>query len=448
MPLQDDDMEKRRSKREAMRRQQQAAAKRMRRTLLLAAAAVFMAVVGFLYLTEDQRTAMDANNPAPAALATTQATEPPTVARNQPTTTIHLRAAGDLNVTDSVITSGVAINGYDFTGVFRDVSAVLSNADLTVMNFEGNVCGGTYGSVTTSAPVRLLEDLRGCGVDLLQMANSCSINNGINGLATTLQNMRSVGIEPVGAYASAEEFRVSKGYTIVEVQGVKLAFVAFTKGLGGRGMPAGSKELVNILYEDYDSTYQKIDRNAIDAILKNVQAEQPDMTIAMLHWGSEYNDEISKTQSSIVSLMQKRGVDLILGTHPHTVQPIDFDKKKGTLVAYSLGDFFGDATRGGTNYSIILDVEITKDNTTGDTRITDYSYTPIYTVKETECPDQKRRVMRIDSAMYGYGVPPDSEENAGYHQRYLDSVTTSAYQAMVKALDRIEARLVMSKSSD
>ena len=124
-------------------------------------------------------------------------------------------------------------------------------------------------------------------------------------------------------------------------------------------------------------------------------------------------------------------MDIILGTHPHTLQPIVYDNVKGTLVAYSLGDFFGDADRGGTNYSIILDIEITKDASTGVTKVTDYSYTPIYTVTETECPDEKRRVVRIEQAL------------EAYEGNYLDSITKSCKEGMEKALTRIEERLVM-----
>ena len=67
----------------------------------------------------------------------------------------------------------------------------------------------------------------------------------------------------MGAYSSAAELRRSKGYTITEVQGVKVAFVAFTKGLGGRGMPAGNEDLVNLLYTDYSTEYKEIDRDRI-----------------------------------------------------------------------------------------------------------------------------------------------------------------------------------------
>ena len=430
MPLHDDEMNMRREKREAQRRKQQAEAKRLRITLILAAVVLVLCTAGIVFLTghsdSPQTTVAAETRPTQKP---TQATEPATRGQKNTKTTIHIKAAGDLNVTDSVINAGVAVGGYNYTRAFMDVASTLSDADLTVLNLEGNICGEPYGSGTTSAPRELLEGLRNAGVDLIQMANSCTINNGLIGLTSTLQSIRATGLEPVGAFASESEFQQSKGYTITEAQGVKVAFVAFTKGLGGRGLPAGNDNLVNILYEDYASTYDKIDRTRITNILKAVEAEKPDITIALLHWGSEYNDDISDTQKSIANLMKKQGVDVIIGTHPHTVQAIEYDELAGTLVAYSLGDFFGDASRGGTNYSIILDLEITKDSSTGTTKVTNYSYTPIYTVSEAESADGYRRVVRIDKTVEAW------EDN------YLDKVSQSAKESMVHALDRIEARI-------
>ena len=430
MPLHDDEMNMRREKREAQRRKQQAEARRLRITLILAAVVLVLCTAGIVFLTSrsdsSQTTVAAETRPTQKP---TQATEPATRAQKSTKTTIHIKAAGDLNVTNSVINAGVAVGGYNYTRAFMDVASTLSDADLTVLNLEGNICGEPYGSDTTSAPRELLEGLRNAGVDLIQMANSCTINNGLIGLTSTLQSIRAAGLEPVGAFASESEFQQSKGYTITEAQGVKVAFVAFTKGLGGRGLPAGNDNLVNILYEDYASTYDKIDRTRITSVLKAVEAEKPDITIALLHWGSEYNDDISDTQKSIVNLMKKQGVDVIIGTHPHTVQAIEYDELAGTLVAYSLGDFFGDASRGGTNYSIILDLEITKDSSTGTTKVTNYSYTPIYTVSEAESADGYRRVVRIDKTVEAW------EEN------YLDKVSQSAKESMVYALDRIEARI-------
>ena len=431
MPQQEDGMEKRREKREAQRRRRQAQVRRMRLTMILVVLVLAACGVGIYKLTQgaagDGQTAQQVQT-----VPTTEEIRETTPIQKSPITTIHIKAAGDLNVTDSVVNAGMAVNSYDFSPVFKDVAAILSDADLTVMNFEGNICGEPYGSETTSAPAALLTALRGCGVDLLQMANSCAINNGLNGLTATLQAIRAAGIEPVGAFASSAEFKESKGYTMTEVQGIKVGFVAFTKGLGGRGMPAGNEDLVNLLYTDYTTLYKEIDKTRITSILKNLEAEKPDITIALLHWGSEYNDDISKTQTQVVSLLQKNGVDVIIGTHPHTLQPIVFDKSAGTLVAYSLGDFFGDANRGATNYSVILDLEITKDSNAGTTKVTDYSLSPIYTVRETECVgNSDRRVVRIEKALQAY------------NGNFLDKVTDACKESMEKALKRIGERIVM-----
>ena len=436
MPLHDDEMRKRREKREAQRRRREAEARRLKLALTLAAVVLLLGAVGIFRLVKNRP--QQEPQQVQQAVQETQApkeTKPKatTPAQQDPITTIHIRAAGDMNVTNSVVNAGMAVGGYDFGPVFKDVAAVLAEADLTLMNIEGNFVGEPYGTERSSAPSQLLTGLRNCGVDILQTANSAIINNGMIGLTSTLHAIRNSGIEPVGAYASASEQRAGKGYTIADIRGVKVAFVAFTKGLGGRGMPDGNEDLVNLLYEDYATEYKKEAVDRINSILKSVEAEKPDITIALLHWGSEYNDDISSSQQYLVNVMQKGGVDVIIGTHPHTLQPVAYDQVKGTLVAYSLGDFFGDADRGATNYSIILDIEITKDTNAGTTRVTDYSYTPIYTVKETESPDEQRRVVRIHPAI------------AAYEGNFLDKVTKSTYESMQYALTRIEERMAVTQ---
>ncbi len=433
MARQDDEMSKRRQRREEMRQKQEAEQKRLKTGLIIAGILLVCCAVGLLSIIRDTgidlKPATEATQAAAKATKPTE-TQPQSWAEQNLTSTIHIKAAGDLNITDSVVSSGISVtSGYEFTRSFIDVAPILSEADLTVLNLEGNIVGEPYGTERTSAPNQLLESLRSAGVDLIQMANSCSINNGLIGLNSTLQAIHNAGMEPLGAYASKDDFQRAKGYTICQAQGIKIAFVAFTKGLSGMGLPSGSEDCVNLLYEDYDSTYKTVDSDGITKILKNVESEKPDITIAMLHWGSEGTDSHSDTQERIVSLMKKNGVDVIIGSHPHRVHKIDFDKAAGTLVAYSLGDFFGDATAGGSNYSIILDIEITKDNQAGITRVTDFSYTPIYTLKESDCADGDRRVVRIYQAM-----------NA-YENNFVDSITDACYQDMKYSLGRIADRI-------
>nr|MBQ8245474.1 CapA family protein [Oscillospiraceae bacterium] len=334
-------------------------------------------------------------------------------------TVIHLAAAGDLNVTQKVIG-----NRSSYTDTFMDVAAILADADLTAVNFEGGLYGAPYGE-DASAPPALAEALKSAGVDLVQLANSYTIYKGTAGLAATVSGMGAAGLTPVGAWATPDDAKKAGGYTLCEVEGVKIAFVSFTKGMDGMALPAGSEGCVNLLYTDYATAYQEVDTQGITKVLNAVSKEKPDLTVALLHWGSEFNDTISASQTEIVTLMQENGVDAIIGTHSHYVQKMTLDPNTGMFVAYSLGDFLGDADRAGSEYSVILDLEITKNNTTGETKVTGYSYTPIFNVTDKGDP----RVVRIDTAVTAY-------ENG-----YIDRVSDTAYQAMKYALERIDARI-------
>jgi poly-gamma-glutamate synthesis protein (capsule biosynthesis protein) len=342
--------------------------------------------------------------------------------KDEDDTVIHLVAAGDVNVTDAIVASGGP--EYDYKNTFLDVAHLLAEGDITVVNFEGNLCGGPYGTISGSAPQSLAEMLQKCGVDLMQLANSYSINQGISGLQATIQSVKDAGMEPLGVYGDERSYRSGKGYTIKEVEGVKIAFVAFTKGMNGMTLPQGSENCVNLLYTDYDSTYRNINRKSIHAVMDAVEKESPDLTVAMLHWGSEYNDNVSQSQEDIVALLQERGVDAVIGTHPHFVHKMTYDPETGNFVAYSLGDLISDAARAGTEYSVILNLEITK---TGDsTKITGFSYTPIFTVAER---GSTLRTVRVAESMTAYDLS------------HINRVQLTTYDAMDYALGRIEARV-------
>ena len=412
-------------KRRRQEHQQKQQSRQRKSIVKLIVAAIALTLCGVLIFTviRSARQNTAPTDPETSASQATQDTQtepsgPP------PTTVIHLAAAGDLNVTDTVIASGGG--SFDYSQTFLDVAHLLANADITALNFEGTLYGEPYGTSSSSAPQTLMNALSANGVDLLQLANSYSINQGLSGLISTIQGVRNAGIEPLGVYASSEEFKDAKGYTIRYVNGVKIAFVAFTKGMDGLALPSNAENCVNVLYSDYASTYQEVDTEGITAVLKAVAKEKPDLTVAMLHWGSEFNDTISASQQEICSLMQENGVDAIIGTHSHYVQKMEYDPEAGTFVAYSLGDFCGDAARAGSEYSVILDLEITKDNTTGETKITDYSYTPIFTAVEEGKP---MRVLRIAEAI------------SAYESGYIDRVSQTNYEAMKYALGRIESRI-------
>lgn len=339
---------------------------------------------------------------------------------------IHVVAGGDVNITDKSIAAGAKDGGYDFQYVFQDVLPVLAGGDVTMLNFEGILSGTKYGSDTKAAPLELLTALANAGVDVLQTANSYSIYDALRGLNATLQGVQAAGMTPLGTFSSSAAFQESGGYVIWEIQGIKVAMMAFTKGMDGMGLPADGENCVNLLYDDYYSTYQKVNKDGIQQVVRNAAAHDPDVMIALVHWGSEFNDQISKSQKQICTILQDEGVDAIIGTHPHYVQKMEFDEKNGTFVAWSLGDFYGDGETAGTNYSVLLDLEITKDGVTGETKITGFDYVPIFLEKGT---DGAMRILRIQEAI------------SGYENRYLNRVSEETYNAMKTALARIKSRV-------
>lgn len=354
----------------------------------------------------------------------TETTQPkPTV----PNTVIHYIAGGDINITDKVVSAGQTENGYDYTNMFLDVAGILSGSHLSSVNFEGNIYGDRYGTATACAPAKMLNALRNAGVDVVQTANSFANYNGILGLQSTLNGIREAGMEPVGTFADQAEFDRTRGFIIREVEGIKIAMVAFTKGMNGLGLPEDSKNSVNLLYTDYTSTYQEVNVAGISDILRDIDREQPDITIALVHWGSEYNDNISKSQEQVQELLLNGGVDAIIGTHPHYVQKITRDNQ-GRVIAYSLGDLVSDGEKAGTNYSILLDLEITKNGETGEVSITGYEYIPVFLADERESGGTVR-ILRIREAI------------AAYENNFLDKVSKEIYEAMKNALARIEARV-------
>jgi poly-gamma-glutamate synthesis protein (capsule biosynthesis protein) len=233
---------------------------------------------------------------------------------------------------------------------------------------------------------------------------------------------------PLGTFEDQSDFNRQQGFVLRNIGGVKVALVAFTKGMDGMGLPDGSEDCVNLLYTDYTTTYKKINTQGITDILEAVENAKPDITIALLHWGSEGNTAISPSQNKIAKLMFSLGVDAIIGSHSHQVQSVVYDEKNHTLVAYSLGDFYGDGAVSGSYYSILLELQITKDLDTGVTTLTGWDYIPLY-ITTPERDDAQMKVLQIKRAM------------ELFENNHISSVSEQTYENMKAALAQIEKRI-------
>ena len=348
--------------------------------------------------------------PAPAPVEPSTPAEPvDTAAPAEPEadSVVQLTAVGDIMIYDDILAAAQTAEGvYDFSDCFSAVAAYTMAADLTVGNLELNFCGAPYtGKPDFRAPEALAGTLRDIGFDVLQTANTYSIQNGMTGLSGTISALDAVGIDHVGTYATQSERDASGGVLVKTVNGVRIAFIAFTKGVNNLTLPEGSEFAVDLLYTDYDSDYSKVAQDAIVQTAKNAAATDADIVIAMLHWGSEYDNTITDTQKKIESLLLENGVDVILGSHSHVVGNLTEKTvqrggdEKTCFVAYSLGNFFSSQTQSGTMESVLLNLEITKSGKTGQTSITNVGYIPLYILKQETDGQPQIQVLPVRSAI-------------------------------------------------
>ena len=338
-----------------------------------------------------------------------------------------LCAVGDIRITDELLQAARQGGSYDFSDILRGTTAVVGAADVAIGNLETTLSGEPYND--GSAPDALATALRSTGFSLVQTANSYTIQNGLSGLERTKAILRSAGLTPVGTYESAED-RAQNRAVLVEANGIRIAVVAFTKGMNGMRLPSGAEYCTNLLYTDYDSNYSHIDTDGITAAIDAARALSPDIIVAALHWGSEDMSDISDTQEKIADLMFRRGVDVIVGSHSHRVGPVerrsittDDGVQKDVVLAYGLGDYCA-AQEGETNASLALTVEFTR---TGEsTVISNVRCTPLATADCGAGTTPRYQVLDAADAVRLY------ENN--YYQRVSDEL----YEQLLAAKQQIE----------
>ena len=327
----------------------------------------------------------------------------------EPDVTITIAAVGDIMIDDDLLAAALQENGtYDFSRSFAAVAGLTGSADLTLGNLELNFAGEPYGTASWSAPEVLAMTLAGVGFDVVQTANSASIQNGLAGLQSTIRYLNAAGIDHVGTYASAEDKAANEGVLLRTVSGLKVAILGYTKGLGGLSLPHGSEYAVDLLYEDYATDFDKIASDAISRSVDAAKALKPDVIIAMLHWGSESDRTVTRSQERIAELLLSNGVDAIIGTHSHIVGPMETKtyeidgKAKTSFVAYSLGNFYSTMdSSSATNCrdGVILNLSFTKNGETGETALSGVSYTPTYFADHGEGETPRYEILPVRTAI-------------------------------------------------
>lgn len=345
-----------------------------------------------------------------------------------------LAAVGDIYLSDKMLEAALQPDGsYDFLTMLSGSFSAVSDADISVGNFEGTFSGPPYGKATGSYPDELAVTLKNAGFDLLQTANSYSINAGMTGLTRTKTIIEAQGILTYGTFLDADD-RSENLVRVVEVNGIRIAFIAFTKSLNGLALPEGTESAVQLLYTDYMTNFNYIDSDGIVATIKAARKKNPDIIVAGVHWGSENIKDITTSQNEIADLMFRNGVDVILGTHSHIVSAVerrsvttDDGERKDVVLAYCLGDFC-EVQPGETNSAPVLKITFFKDGFTGEASIEDVSFTPVVSVDMGE--DAPMRYVMLNVA----------DSIRLYENNYYDSVTRTLYETLQSRWEYLSER--------
>ena len=322
---------------------------------------------------------------------------------------VTLSAVGDIMCYADQIDDAKKTDGtYDFSPSFTAISPYLQAADLTVGNLELNFVGPSekyQGYPSFRAPESLAGTLADAGFDILQTANTYSVQNGLNGLNSTIQYLTQNNIAHLGTYYLESEKKQDEGVVIRNVSGIKFAFIGYTKGINNMTLPEQAPYCVDLLYKDYSTTYSEINEDALLASVKAAKNRHADVIVAMLHWGGEFDSEPTDSQKEIADLLFQNGVDVIIGSHSHEVGPMETrtvtvdGREKQVFVAYSLGNFFSSMTKGTSQTSCILNLDFSFDPETGACGLSGASYLPVYIADKGEDADLRYEVLPIRSAI-------------------------------------------------
>ena len=300
------------------------------------------------------QTTLPTASPAPTE------TEPPETTLPTPehvVSTATIVSTGDLLMHKPVIDTGYKSGSYDFESIFRYLSEYTMDADLAVANLETTLCstdnGYSYsGYPNFNCPDALVDGAKDAGFDILLNASNHSYDTSSVGMHRTMQVIQDKGLIPLGIVENAED----KHYIVEEVNGINIGMICYTYetdsnadrvALNGLPVKAEDAPLINCFdYNALDTFYAELRTR-----LEEMKADGAEATVLYLHWGTEYQLQANETQKKMAQKICDLGVDVLIGGHPHVVQPMDLissttDEDHKMVCLYSMGNAVSNQRQG------------------------------------------------------------------------------------------------------
>jgi poly-gamma-glutamate synthesis protein (capsule biosynthesis protein) len=287
--------------------------------------------------------------------------------------TCTIRIVGDLMCHSTQFNyAHVEDDSFDFTGVYSEVRDYIREADISIGNLETVTAGITKkysGYPFFNAPDDFLYALTDAGFDLLMTANNHAIDQGADGVERTINQLNKFNLHQTGTFISQED---KDSLRIFQVNGIRIAMLAYAEHTNGVPIPKGMPFIINL-----------IDEELIAEDILKARKKGAEIVLVHFHYGPEYEREPSSYQQEVVNKTIELGADIIIGGHPHVIQPVDyFSSENGYLdtgfVAYSMGNFVSNQRWRYSNVGLILTIDFAKNRNTDSVYINNVSYLPVW----------------------------------------------------------------------
>jgi len=256
---------------------------------------------------------------------------------------------------------------YNYDPNYHYITSVLSNADFTLGNLEVTLGVKPFtGYPTFSSPPELAVATQNAGIDVLVTANNHSCDKRKKGVEKTIAVLDSLQIAHSGTFIN-QKVKDSLNPLILEKNDIKIAILNYTYGTNG--IPATYPNIVNLL-----------DKKTILKDIAQAEDKEPDQIIAFVHWGFQYKDLPNQEQKNWFQFFKDNGVSIVIGSHPHVVQPMEWNKEENSLVVYSLGNFISNQRTFPRDGGAVFELTLTKHQ--DKTSITDANYQLTWVYKQ------------------------------------------------------------------
>lgn len=332
---------------------------------------------------------------------------------------IDIVSLGNLIIHQSQINGAKNENGYDFSPSFQYIKEMVSEADISLGILEGALAGGEpTGYPIFNSPDEVIDSLRDTGIDVVNYANNHIYDYDDEGLQRTIEITKEKGLDVLGVKSTEEE----KSYLVKEVDGVKIGFASYVfetaavngyKTINSNPVSINSENLINTFnYNDLESFY-----NRIASEISAMKAEGVKFIIASMHWGEEYNTYIEATQNEIAKKLNELGVDIILGGHPHVIQPYEIicnESGHSTFVIYSQGNSLSNQSEQEIGVAESEDgimIKFTLEKKDGNVSLKEYKIIPTWVYKEEKGDGTYyHKIIPVEEALVNpeeYGINSD-----------------------------------------